>query len=262
MHKKIKKTPKQPSIIKDKKIITQSLKSVVIEPRLVAQHSKNLKKEIDIIAADLMQHADLSLVGFAKPPYRLRISAQENQMILEFLSLRDKPIHVYLLSLRPLSRYFKDYQEIVLAHLETAQKHSRHQLEAIDMARRGIHNDAANLLRERLRGKITIDIETARIFFALLALLFIPRVAMIPDFSLLGNFRDHALPISKEIKPPVAQYLFCCTMNSVRSPMALSLARHLWQHKKSGLEKWLSAGVHADSDKISLDPFIPTVLRE
>ncbi len=264
MNKKIKKIVKKNTADADNILSASSLKSVVIDQKLLAQHPKNLRKEIDVIAADMMQHGHLCLVGFEKPPYRLKISAQENQMILEFLSLRDKPIHVYLLSLRPLHRHFKDYQDIILVHSENVRKHSHHQLETLDMARRGIHNDAANLLIQRLKGKIEIDMETARIFFSLLALLFIPHVALIPDFSLLGNWRQHsdgAAP-SKETKLPVVTYLFCCTMNSVRSPMALSLARHLWQNKKSGREKWQSAGVHASSDKISLDPFIPTVLKE
>ena len=254
------KKPKKPVTKKTtKQEVVLSLKSVVIDQKLVAQHPRGLKREMEAIIGDLIQHATLSLVGFQKPPYRLRISAHENQMILEFFSLRDKPIHFYFLSLRPLQRHFKDYQDIILAHLEQAQRSSRHQLEAIDMARRGIHNDAAQLLIERLKGKIVIDDETARIFFSLLAILFIPHVALIPDFSLLGGWRDVTAATNK---PPAAQYLFCCTMNSVRSPMALSLARHLWQHKKSGLEKWQSAGVLATSDKISLDPFIPTVLKE
>ncbi|MDI9313650.1 MAG: UPF0262 family protein [Hydrotalea sp.] len=260
--KKIKKPPSKKHAIKKDAAPSPSpsLKSVVIDAKLVAQHPRGLKRELETIAADLMQHGKLSLVGFEKPPYRLRISAHENQMILDFFSLRDKPIHLYLLSLRPLQRHFKDYQDIVLAHLDQAQKPSRHQMEAIDMARRGIHNDAAAVLIERLKGKIIIDIETARLFFSLLSLLFIPHVALMPDFSLLGG--RGAAPPPNVGKPPPAQYLFCCTMNSVRSPMALSLARHLWQNKKSGLEKWQSAGVLATSDKISLDPFIPTVLKE
>ncbi|MCX8515994.1 MAG: UPF0262 family protein [Alphaproteobacteria bacterium] len=236
------------------------LKSVVIDAKLTHQHPKGLKKEIELAAADLMQHGLLTLVNQAPPPYRLKISAQENQLILEFLNLRDRPIHFYLLSLRPLARHFRDYQDIVLSHLEQARNHSRHRLEAIDMARRAIHNDAADLLIERLTNKITLDHGTARLLFTLLALLFIPHVALLPDFSLLGrSLRQH--PAIDET-PPESQFLFCCTMNSVRSPMALFIARHLWQQKKLGAAKWASAGVRAAGDKISLDPFVPTVLAE
>lgn len=276
------------------KKLESSILSLTLDEQLLTQHTDILKQEVMLAAYELVQHGKLSLVPIklksqmktdnftsqffrsqkpivSQPPYHIEISAKENLLALYFLSPEKKLIHSYFISLRPLLRSFKDYQDIIMAYQSGSQTYSAQQLETIDMARRGIHNDAALIWQERLKNKIHLDKETARYFFSLLAVLFIPNAGLMVELSFYGKTKPNsALMKSSQVmvakidvtKYHAKKFLFCCTMNSVRSPMALFLARYLGQNKKLGANDWYAAGVNANSEKVVLDPFVPTVLSE
>ena len=81
------------------------------------------------------------------------------------------PVVRHILSLTPLRRVIKDYFLVCDAYYAAVRNASRAQIEAIDVGRRGLHNEGAEILRERLRGKIAVDLATARRLFTLVSAL-------------------------------------------------------------------------------------------
>ena len=83
----------------------------------------------------------------------------------------NRPLYAVALSLGSFRRLIKDYLFLLDSHAQAALEGRRDRLEAIDMGRRGLHNEAAALIRDRLDGKITVDLDTARRLFTLICVL-------------------------------------------------------------------------------------------
>ncbi len=101
-------------------------------------------------------------------PYKLAISLVERKLCLDIRSEADQPIIMHFLSLTPFRRVIKDYEMICESYYEAIRTSSPTQIEAIDMGRRGLHNEAADILMERLGGKLDVDHDTARRLFTLI----------------------------------------------------------------------------------------------
>ena len=120
---------------------------------------------------DLLEDNTFSLESNPSGPYRLRLSRQDNRLIFE-ISLEDKThLHTFILSLAPFRRIVKDYFMICDSYYDAIRHQTPSQIEAIDMARRGLHNEGSELLAERLKGKIKTDFDTARRIFTLICAL-------------------------------------------------------------------------------------------
>ena len=104
-------------------------------------------------------------------PYVLHLSIQEGRLVLDTRGEDDAPLAVVALALGPFRGLIKDYQLLVDSHLQAVQDGREARIQAIDMGRRGLHNEGAALLRERLAGKIAIDFDTARRLFTLVCVL-------------------------------------------------------------------------------------------
>ena len=83
----------------------------------------------------------------------------------------DTPVRAFVFALGPLRRIIKDYFLICESYYEAVRDAPLAQIEAIDMGRRGVHNEGSTLLRERLSGKIEVDFDTARRLFTLICAL-------------------------------------------------------------------------------------------
>ena len=122
---------------------------------------------------------DLLAKNYFKPkgnshgPYELEISIEENRLILEISDSNGLKLPMYMLSLRPYRSLVKDYFMICESYIEAAKSYDRSKLESIDMARRGIHNEGAELLQERLKEKIEVDFDTARSLWTLICVMHI-----------------------------------------------------------------------------------------
>ncbi len=110
--------------------------------------------------------------GYAGP-YHLKISVEEGRLILDIRRSDDTAFEVLILGLGRFRRIVKDYFAICDSYYQAIRKASAAEIETIDMARRGVHNEAAELLRERLEGKIETDFATARRLFTLICVLHI-----------------------------------------------------------------------------------------
>ncbi|HET6307314.1 MAG TPA: UPF0262 family protein [Rhodopila sp.] len=123
--------------------------------------------------------ADLAAANYFAPltggggagPYALHLSIQEGRLIFDIRSVDGVPLTAIGLALGPFRRLVKDYQILVDSHIKAVEEGREQRIQAIDMGRRGLHNEGAELMTQRLAQKIDIDFETARRLFTLVCVL-------------------------------------------------------------------------------------------
>lgn len=104
-------------------------------------------------------------------PYKLKLHISDGRLVFEIEERDSENKHIQILSLSPFRQIIKDYFLICESYYDAVKKLPPSQIEAIDMGRRGIHDEGARLLEERLQGKIDIDHDTARRLFTLISVL-------------------------------------------------------------------------------------------
>lgn len=104
-------------------------------------------------------------------PYKLQLAIRERRLVFDLQTEAEEPAAEFHLSLGPFRQVVKDYYQICESYFDAVKKLPPSQIEAIDMARRGIHNEGARVLQERLEGKADLDIDTARRLFTLICVL-------------------------------------------------------------------------------------------
>ncbi len=110
--------------------------------------------------------------GLNGGPYAIQIAVRDGRLILDIRDDADAPLHALVLALGPFRRLIKDYHLVVESHEKAVSNGgSEARIQAIDMGRRGLHNEGATLLTERLAGRVDIDFETARRLFTLVCAL-------------------------------------------------------------------------------------------
>jgi uncharacterized protein (UPF0262 family) len=104
-------------------------------------------------------------------PYRMTLAIRERRLVVDLAQEDGTKAAEFHLSLGPFRQVVKDYDQICASYFDAVKRLPPSQIEAIDMARRGIHNEGARVLQERLEGKAEIDIDTARRLFTLICVL-------------------------------------------------------------------------------------------
>ena len=104
-------------------------------------------------------------------PFRLALAIREGRLVFDIDTENGQRLTSFLLSLGPFRQVVKDYFQICESYFEAVKRLPPSQIEAIDMARRGIHNEGARVLQERLEGKADLDTDTARRLFTLICVL-------------------------------------------------------------------------------------------
>jgi uncharacterized protein (UPF0262 family) len=107
----------------------------------------------------------------AAGPYALRLSIRDGRLVFDIRDETDQPLTAIVLALGPFRGLVKDYQMLVDSHIKAVQEGREQRIQAIDMGRRGLHNEGADLMKQRLAGKIDIDFDTARRLFTLVCVL-------------------------------------------------------------------------------------------
>ena len=135
-----------------------------------------IEQERKVAIFDLLEENSFVLPGrgdAASPagPFQLLLSIREGRLVFDTASEAGDRIVEFHLSLGPFRQVVKDYFQICESYFEAVKKLPPSQIEAIDMARRGIHNEGARVLQERLEGKAEVDIDTARRLFTLICVL-------------------------------------------------------------------------------------------
>jgi uncharacterized protein (UPF0262 family) len=141
------------------------LASIRLDGDSLGQASSEIEHERGVAIFDLIEKNSFRPEGAERGPYDLTLGCEENRLVFDVAGPDYARRH--MLSLTPFRTVLKDYQIVCDSYFEAVRGASTQQIEAIDMGRRGLHNDGAALLRQRLEGKIAVDHETARRLFTL-----------------------------------------------------------------------------------------------
>lgn len=143
------------------------LVDVVLDETSIARSTPDVEHDRAVAIYDLIEDNSFQPVGYPAEAYVLHISVIEKKLIFQILNQAGEEVVTHVLSLSPLRRIVKDYQLICESYYEAIRRSTPSQIEAIDMGRRGVHNEGAAILQERLDGKVDVDTRTARRLFTL-----------------------------------------------------------------------------------------------
>lgn len=143
------------------------LARVVVDGEPLTRLSPVLEADRSQAIADLQADNRFALPGKASGPYVLHLSTQEGRLVFDIRRDDDAAVVAIVLPLGPFRRLIKDYQLLVDSYAKAVEEGREARIQAIDMGRRGLHNEGAQLLLERLAGKAAIDFDTARRLFTL-----------------------------------------------------------------------------------------------
>jgi uncharacterized protein (UPF0262 family) len=120
---------------------------------------------------DLLEDNYFVLSNGVAGPYHLILANLENRLVFDVRNAAQENIVAFGLSMTPFRRIVKDYFQICESYYDAIRNANPVQIETIDMARRGLHNEGSEILRERLKGKADMDLDTARRLFTLVCAL-------------------------------------------------------------------------------------------
>ena len=150
---------------------TRRLIAIDLDGTLGAGHSPDAEHERKVAIYDLLEANSFAVEGNEEGPYRLRLAIVESRLVLDIRDRHEGTCSVIGLSLSPFRRIVKDYFMICDSYHAAIRTASPSQIETLDMARRGLHNEGCELLTERLKGKVAVDFDTARRLFTLVCAL-------------------------------------------------------------------------------------------
>ena len=156
--------------------MTNRICHIEIDERGLARPTAEIEQERKVAIYDLLEENSFGLPtreGREIPPgpYRLNLAIREGRLVFGLTQENEGPVGEFQLSLGPFRQVVKDYFQICESYFEAVKRLPPSQIEAIDMARRGIHNEGARVLQERLEGKADVDTATARRLFTLICVL-------------------------------------------------------------------------------------------
>ena len=150
------------------------LSAVELDAATLPAATAEIDHERRVAIFDLVEKNSFAPVGAEGGPYQLKLSLQDNRLVFDIVGQGEGAgfTRTYALSLTPLKGVLKDYLLVCDSYYEALRGTSASHIEAVDMGRRGLHNEGADLLAARLEGKVVIDHETARRLFTLVCALY------------------------------------------------------------------------------------------
>jgi len=147
-----------------------------IDDRALAPPTPEIEQERNVAVFDLLESNHFVLPDRAdrkapEGPYDLTLAIREKRLVFDIKTQEKELAAEFHLSLSPFRQVVKDYFQICESYFEAVKTLPPSQIETIDMARRGIHNEGSRILQERLDGKAEVDTDTARRLFTLICVL-------------------------------------------------------------------------------------------
>jgi uncharacterized protein (UPF0262 family) len=133
--------------------------------------SREAEQERDAAINDLLDSNSFALSQGTEGPYHLILAVQTGRLVFDVRDQAQNPISAFGLSLSPFRRVVTDYLQICESYYSAVRSGNPAQIETVDMARRGLHNEGSEILRDRLSGKVELDLDTARRLFTLVCAL-------------------------------------------------------------------------------------------
>lgn len=149
----------------------QRITELTLDDSTLTRRTPEIEHERAIAVADLLEENHFSPHGLAAGPYALFLSVAENRLLLDITPRDTAETHRVTVSLTTFRSMIRDYSMICESYYEAIKTATPDKIEAIDMGRRGLHNEAANLLIARLKGKVALSEDTARRLFTLICVL-------------------------------------------------------------------------------------------
>jgi len=157
--------------VTDTATIAGRLVAVTLDAASIAPISREVDHERQVAIFDLIEQNSFAPVGESGGDYALRLSMVSNRLVLQVSRADGAPITTHILSLTPFRRIMRDYHMVCHTYYDAIRTQTPNQIEAIDMGRRGLHDEGAQILKDKLADKIAIDKLTARRLFTLIAVL-------------------------------------------------------------------------------------------
>ena len=150
----------------------QRLVKVTLDEESIGRSNPDVEHERQVAIYDLIEQNIFAPEGHAdEGPFALHLSITGSRLVFDIRREDGTPIIAHLFSLTPLRRIVKDYYLICDSYYQAIRTATPDKIEAIDMGRRGIHNEGSRVLMDRLKGKVNVDIDTARRLFTLICVL-------------------------------------------------------------------------------------------
>jgi len=147
------------------------LVEVTLDEDSIGRSGPDIEHERAVAIYDLIEENSFQPVGHDGGPYTLRLSIAENRLLFDIRQQDGSAVMAHLLSLTPFRRIVKDYFLICDSYYAAIRTATPDRIEAIDMGRRGLHDEGSRILMERLKDKVTVDFGTARRLFTLICVL-------------------------------------------------------------------------------------------
>ena len=149
------------------------ISAIELEGSSLIRRSAQVEHERKVAIFDLLEENSFKLRGGPSGPYRLKIQIKENRLIFNLSSKDDAFLSDISLAIAIFRKIVKDYFLICDSYFQAIKTKAPSQIEAIDMARRGLHDEGAELLQNRMAEHVEMDLQTARRLFTLVCVLHI-----------------------------------------------------------------------------------------
>lgn len=147
------------------------LVEITLDEKSVGRNTSDVEHERKVAIFDLLDDNVFALADGTDGPYTLHLSIAENRLVFAVGDKDWKPVTHFMLSLSPFRKIVKDYFLVCESYYAAIKTAPPSRIEALDMGRRGLHNEGSQLLMQRLDGKIETDFDTARRLFTLICAL-------------------------------------------------------------------------------------------
>ncbi|MTW15044.1 UPF0262 family protein [Rhodoplanes serenus] len=156
---------------RDEERARRRLVEITLDPETMGAANRDVEHERSVAIYDLLEDNLFAPLGHDGGPYRLRLTLSNDRLVFDVRGDDGTPVVAHHLSLTPFRRIVKDYFLMCESYHQAIRMSSPSQIEAIDVGRRGLHNEGSELLTDRLKDKIEIDFDTARRLFTLISVL-------------------------------------------------------------------------------------------
>jgi uncharacterized protein (UPF0262 family) len=148
------------------------LAAVTIDEASLGSSNDDVEHERRVAIYDLIEENQFRPVGHDGGPYALNLGISGNRLVFDIRLTDGTPVIAHMLSLAPFRRIVKDYFVVCDSYYAAIRTATPDRIEAIDMGRRGLHDEGSQLVMERLKQKVEVDFDTARRLFTLITVLY------------------------------------------------------------------------------------------
>jgi uncharacterized protein (UPF0262 family) len=147
------------------------LVAITLDESSIGRSGPDIEHERAVAIYDLIEQNSFCPADHDGGPYALHLSMAENRLVFDIRLANGTPVSAHLLSMTPFRKIVKDYFMICDSYYAAIRTATPERIEAIDMGRRGLHDEGSNILMDRLKDKVTVDFDTARRLFTLICVL-------------------------------------------------------------------------------------------